>query len=71
MGQDFPDGPVVKNPPSNAGDTGSIPGRGIKIPHAEGQLSPKLERRPHTTMKSSPAAAKSRHSQRNIWKISK
>jgi len=24
--QDFPDGSVVKNPPANAGDTGSIPG---------------------------------------------
>ena len=24
---DFPSGPVVKNPPSNAGDTGLIPGR--------------------------------------------
>ena len=24
----FPDGPVVKNPPANAGDTGSIPGPG-------------------------------------------
>ena len=23
---DFPGGPVVKNPPSNAGDMGSIPG---------------------------------------------
>ena len=32
--------PVVKNPPSSAGDTGSIPGRGIKIPYAMGQLSP-------------------------------
>ena len=31
---DFPGGPVVKNPPSNAGDGGSIPGRGTKIPHA-------------------------------------
>ena len=48
---DFPGGPVVKNPPSNAGDTGSIPGwgtisivgRGTKIPHATGRLSP------HTT----------------------
>ena len=37
---DFPGGPVVKNPPSNAGDTGSIPGQGTKIPHATGQLSP-------------------------------
>ena len=36
---DFPGGPVVKNQPSNAGDMGSIPGRGIKIPHATGQLS--------------------------------
>ena len=24
----FPDGPVVKNPPANAGDTGSVPGPG-------------------------------------------
>ena len=37
---DFPRGPVVKNSPSNAGDAGSIPGRGTKIPHAEGQLNP-------------------------------
>ena len=28
---DFPGGPVVKNPPSNAGDNGSIPGQGTKI----------------------------------------
>ena len=33
-------GPVVKNPPSNAGDWGLIPGQGTKIPHAAGQLSP-------------------------------
>ena len=31
---------MVKNPPSNAGDAGSIPGQGTKIPHAAGQLSP-------------------------------
>ena len=37
---DFPDGPVVENLPSSAGDTGSIPGRVTKIPHATGQLSP-------------------------------
>ena len=37
---DFPGGPVAKNPTSNAGDLGSIPGRGTKIPHASGQLSP-------------------------------
>ena len=29
---DFPGGPVVKNPPSNAGDVGSVPGQGTKIP---------------------------------------
>ena len=39
--RDFPSGPVVKNPPSNAGDARSIPGRGTKIPHATGQLSPR------------------------------
>ena len=26
--RDFPGDPVVKNPPANAGDTGSIPGLG-------------------------------------------
>ena len=36
---DFPGSPVVKNPPSNAGYKGSMPGRGTKIPHAMGQLS--------------------------------
>ena len=32
--RDFPGGPVVKTPPSNAGGTGSIPGPGTNIPHA-------------------------------------
>ena len=31
---------MVNNPLSNAGDTGSIPDQGNKIPHAVGQLSP-------------------------------
>ena len=39
-GQDFPGGPVVKNPPCNGGDMGSIPGQGTKIPYATGQLRP-------------------------------
>ena len=39
--QDFPGGPVAKNPPSNAGDAGLILGWGTKIPHAMGQLSPR------------------------------
>ena len=36
---DFPGGPGVENPPSSAGDMGSIPGGGTKIPHAAEQLS--------------------------------
>ena len=38
--REFPGGPVVKNPPCNAGDVGSIPGQGTKIPYAAEQLSP-------------------------------
>ena len=36
---DFPVGLVVKNLPANAGNTGSIPGQGTKIPHAVKELS--------------------------------
>ena len=38
--RDLPGGPVVKDPPFNAGDAGSVPGQGTKITHAMGQLSP-------------------------------
>ena len=38
--RDFPGGPVVKNPRYNSGDTGLIPGQGLKIPHTAEQLSP-------------------------------
>ena len=31
---------MVKNLPSNAEDSGLIPGHGSKIPHASGQLNP-------------------------------
>ena len=44
----IPGGPVVKNLPSNAGDTGSIPGLGTEIPYATGQL------RLSTTMRERP-----------------
>ena len=37
--RDFPGGSVVENLPSSAGDAGSIPGWGAKIPHAMGKLS--------------------------------
>ena len=40
---DFSGGPVVKNPPSNAGGVDLIPGRKTKISQATGLLSP------HTT----------------------
>jgi len=40
INRDFPVGPVVRNPPSNAGNSGSIPGQGTKIPHLSPQLSP-------------------------------
>ena len=36
---DFPNGPMVKNLPCNAGDTASIPGLGTNIPHATEQLN--------------------------------
>ena len=38
----FPGGPVVKNPPHNAGDISSIPDWGTKIPHAREQLESPL-----------------------------
>ena len=37
---DFSSGPVVRNLPCIAGDTGLIPGWGTKIPHVAEQLSP-------------------------------
>ena len=38
--KDFPSGSVVKNLPTNAGDTGSIPGLGRSLEDAKEQLSP-------------------------------
>ena len=37
--RDFPGGPVVKNLPCSAGDKGSNPSQGTKIPHAAKLLS--------------------------------
>ena len=57
---------MVKNSPSSAGDVGSRPGQGTKIPHARELLSPlfatkfeptnfgayaKQQEKPHITMK--------------------
>ena len=36
---------MVKNLPSNAGDVGSISGRGTRIPHAAGQLNLRITTR--------------------------
>ena len=36
---DFPGGPVVENPPANAGDTGGFNPWSGKIPHATEQLN--------------------------------
>ena len=64
-GRDFPGGPVVKNPSSNAGDVGSIPVWRTKISYTEGQLSP------HTptedacqNFRSSRASRKTQHAQK-------
>ena len=64
-GRDFPGGPVVKNPSSNAGDAGSIPVWRTKISYTEGQLSP------HTpteaacqNFRSSRASRKTQHAQK-------
>ena len=54
MSGDFPGGPVVKNLPCKAGDTGSIPGWGSKIPHAEEQLSPCATNRESVSPKEDP-----------------
>ena len=48
MFRDLPGGPMVKNPRSNAGDVGSIPGQGTKIPHATGATKPMHRPHPET-----------------------
>ena len=75
--RDFPGGPVVKNPPSKAGDQGSIPGLGAKIPHASRQLSPHVTtneaftRRKEEPASVRPSAAKTKTSsklKKNVWR---
>ena len=59
--RDFPSVPVVKNLSSNVGDMRLIPGRGIKVPHDAGQLSPRA------TSKEKCEQCKSSHAQRCNW----
>ena len=49
MRGDFPDGPVVKTSPSNAGGVGSIPGRGAKIPHTSGPKNQNRKQKQYCT----------------------
>ena len=42
---------MIKNLPSNAGDSASIPGWETKIPHAAGQLSPHVATRKEDPVK--------------------
>ena len=41
---------MVKNPPSNAGDMGSMPGRRTKIPHALGKEEPAIMKTQRTPL---------------------
>ena len=59
--RDFFGGPVIKNPPSNAGDMGSVPGpQGTKIPNALGQLSLYATRKTQHSKKIEKVTIKSR-----------
>ena len=53
-----PRGPVVKNLPFSAGDSGSIPDWGTKIPHVSGQLSLCTATRKFVNCKEDPAQPK-------------
>ena len=48
--RDVPGGPTVKNPPCSSGDSGSVPGRGTKVPYAKEQLSPRATARESTPL---------------------
>ena len=56
--QDFPGGPVVKGPPSNTGNSGSIPDQEIKIPHALRKLIPRATTREACVPRQKPSAVK-------------
>ena len=56
---------MLKSPACNAGDAGSIPGHGTKIPHAKGQLSLYATTREKPTYhKEDPSNPKNCHSQK-------
>ena len=43
--RDFPGGPAVKTLPSSASGEGSIPGWGVKIPHALGSKTSNIKKK--------------------------
>ena len=59
--RDFAAGPVVKNPPSNAGDMGSVPDQGTKILHAVEQLSAQPTAEPEPQLESLGVATTDAH----------
>ena len=59
---DFPGGPVVKNLPCNAGDTGLIPGWGTNTPYATEQLNPCMRHNQRNQVASSEPACGNRRS---------
>ena len=63
--RNFPGGPVVTNLPCNAGDAGSIPCRGTKIPHAVEQVRPSFLEPMWHNQRGLSAATKTQDSQIN------
>ena len=62
-------GLVVENLPSNAGDLGSIPDQGTKIPHAIGQLNLHATVRSPRIPQGRPRTAKTEHTHRHRSKL--
>ena len=64
----FPGGPEVKNLPCNAGDAGSIPNQGTKIPLGIGREFLHCNERSHVMQNILHAKTKTQHSQINKFK---
>ena len=58
----FPGGPVIENPPYNAGNRGLIPGRRTEVPPAAGQLKQQVTTR-ELVRHNFAAETRTRHSQ--------
>ena len=69
----FPGGPVVKKPPSNAGDGSSIPPLGTDILHAMEQIKPTQHnwREAFTATKSLHPATKTPNDATKTWRCQK